>query len=127
MAITQQWDRVNERYRELEGIVQLAPVVTRMQRLVAALRKDPALDDVEPSVSLASLNLAPSHSERHVAVIWSEDEPQGYKVSMVDPPLTYSEATKVDEAQVVATVVQYLTRVRSSSHRRSISDPRGLQ
>jgi hypothetical protein len=117
MAMTQQWDRVNERYRELKGIVQLATIVTRMQQLVAALREDPALHDVEPSVSLAALNLSPSHSERHVAVIWSEDQPQGYKVSMVDPSLTYSEATKVDEAQVVATLVQYLARVRSSSHR----------
>jgi len=117
MALTQQWDRVSERYHELASIVQLLPIVTRMQQLVAALRENPALDDAEPSVSLASLNLTLPDSERHVAIIWSVDEPQGYKVAMVDPPLTYSQATTVDEAQVVATVVQYLAQARSSSQR----------
>jgi len=111
VALRHEWEQVDERYRQLAGIAALASVVARMQRLVAALREEPALGDVNPSVSLASLNLVPGHSERYVAVVWSEDEPQGYKVSMVDPPMTYSEATTVDEAQGVATVLQYLARV----------------
>jgi hypothetical protein len=113
MALRVEWDRVNERFRELERYVQLRPIVVAMQRLVAALREDPRLDGVEPSVSLASLNLRPSDSKRYVVVAWSENEPQGFKVSFVDPPLEFSETTKVDEAKVVAIIIEYLDRLKS--------------
>jgi hypothetical protein len=112
MALTAAWDRVSERFRYLERYAAIRPIVIAMRRLVAALREDPRLGDVEPSVSLGSLNLSLSDSERYVVIVWSEDEPQGFKVSFVDPPLEFSETTTVDEAKVVPTIIEYLDRLR---------------
>jgi hypothetical protein len=112
MALTVEWDRVSERFRYLERYEALGPIVVAMLRLVAALREDPRLGDVEPSVSLGSLVLRLSGLERYVNVVWSEDEPQGFKVSFVDPPLEFSETTTVSEAKVVPTIVEYLDRLK---------------
>jgi hypothetical protein len=109
---TVEWKRVSERFRDVKRFVRLRPTVAAMLRLVAVLRGDPRLGAITPSVSLASLNLKLSGSERYVLVVWSEKEPQGFEVSFVDPPLEFSETTKVCEAKVVETIIEYLDRVK---------------
>ena len=113
MALTVAWNRVSERFHYLERYAAIRPVVVSMLRLVTALRDDPRLGDVEPGVSLGSLNLRVSGSNRFVVVVWTEDEPRGFKVSFFDPPDTFSETTVVPEAKVVAIIIDYLSRLRS--------------
>jgi hypothetical protein len=115
MALTLRWDRVSERFHNLDRHVRLRPTVAAMLRLVATLREDPRLSGVEPSVSLASLNLKLDDCKRYVLVAWSENEPQGFEVSFVDPPLEFTETVKVPEPQVVATIIEYLDRLKKGS------------
>jgi hypothetical protein len=111
MAVTSGWDRVAERYHDLARIAAFRRVVTAMLRLVATLRQDPRLGSVEPSVSLGSLRLQPAGSARCVMVTRLESEPDAFEVSFVDFPLEYSETATVGEAEVVATIVEYLARI----------------
>ena len=113
MAMTIAWYRVSECFHDLERHAEIRPIVVSMLRLVAALRADPRLDDIEPSVSLGSLNLKVSGSNRFVIVVWTEDEPRGFKVSFFDPPATFSETRIVPEAKVVAIIIDYLSRLKS--------------
>ena len=76
MALATAWDRVGDRLRALNYYERLRPTVTAMLALVAELRQDPGLEDVEPSVSLAALNLKLVHSRRYVMVSRVEDEPR---------------------------------------------------
>ena len=112
MALTIAWNHVSERFQYLERYEDIRPIVVAMRRLVAALSEDPRLNDIEPSVSLGSLNLRLGDSERYVNVVWTEDEPQGFKVSFVDPPLVFSETRTVSGAKVVATIIEYLNRLK---------------
>ena len=112
MALTIAWNHVSERFQYLERYEDIRPIVVAMRRLVAALSEDPRLNDIEPSVSLGSLNLRLGDSERYVNVVWTEDEPQGFKVSFVDSPLVFSETRTVSGAKVVATIIEYLNRLK---------------
>jgi hypothetical protein len=114
MALTAKWDLVNERLRALERYERMRPTVAAMLRLAAALRHDPRINDAEPGVSLASLNLRLSDTERYVVVAWDEESRRKFEVSFVDPPLEFSETKWVDEAGVIATIVEYLERLRKN-------------
>src|SRR3954451_24570656 len=106
-----QWNRVNNTFRNLECFAPLRPTVAAMLRLIAALRDNPRLSVVAPSVSLASLNLKVQDSKRYVVVAWDEKEPQGFEISFVDPPLEFSGTTTVCEAKAVETIIEYLGRI----------------
>ncbi|HEY5814294.1 MAG TPA: hypothetical protein VIT23_16765 [Terrimicrobiaceae bacterium] len=112
MALTAAWNAVGKRFQDLERHEDIRPIVVAMHRLVAALREDPRFSDIEPSVSLGSLNLRLSDSERYVNAVWNADEPPGFKVSFVDPSLEFHETKKVDEGKVVATILEYLDCLR---------------
>jgi hypothetical protein len=112
VAIATAWDRVADRLRALNYYERLRPTVTAMLALVAELRQDPGLEDVEPSVSLAALNLKLVHSRRYVMVSRVEDEPR-FTVSFVDPQLDFHETRTVNEDQAVTTIADYIDRLRS--------------
>lgn len=112
MALTAAWALVSERLKDLERYERLRSTIAAMLRLVAALRGDSRLDDIQPSISLASLNLRLSDSRRYVLVAWRDEEPRGFEISFVDPPLEFYETKQIGEAEVVATIVEYLDRLR---------------
>ena len=112
MALATAWDRVGDRLRALNYYERLRPTVTAMLALVADLRQDPGLADVEPSVSLASLNLKLAHSRRYVMVSRIEDEPR-FTVSFVDPQLDFHQTRTVDEDQAVTSIDEYIDCLRS--------------
>jgi hypothetical protein len=113
MALTEAWNRVSERFQYLERYEDIRPVVIAMRQLVATLSKDSRVNDINPSVSLGSLNLSLSDSGRYINVVWSEEEPCGFKVSFVDPPLMFSETKKVSNDKVLSTIIDYLERLKS--------------
>ena len=115
MAMTVEWKHVSDRFQELQRFERLRPTVTAMLRLIADLRKDSRLDAFVPSVSLASLNLKLSGSKRYVVVAWNDSQPQGFEISFVDPSLEFSETSMVFEANVVATIVEYLNKLKVKS------------
>ena len=115
MALATSWDQVIERFRDLERYQRLRPTIAAMLALVRDLRRDPGMADVEPSVSLASLNLKLQDSLRYVMVGWAENESQPFTVAFVDPPLEFHDTQKVSEPQVVATTIDYIDRLRRCS------------
>jgi hypothetical protein len=111
MEMTPAWDRVGERFQELGQFARLRPTVDAMLWLVGALREDPRLGTVVPSVSLASLNLKLSDFKQYVIVEWNDSAQRSFDVSFVDPPLEFSETKTVGEAEVVETIKHYLDRL----------------
>ena len=114
MALTMEWESVKERFKDLAKHPGLRPTVEKMQWLVGRLCEDPRMDGVAPHVSLGSLSLKPVDSKRSVMIAWNENEPGGYKVSYVDPPLEISETTRAPEAAVITVIMQYLDRLRAN-------------
>ena len=112
MALATSWDQVTERFRNLERYQRLGPTIAAMLALVGKLRRDPRMADVEPSVSLISLNLKLPDSPRYVVVEWAEDESPPFSVAFVDPPLEFHDTRRVSEPQVVATTIDYIDRLR---------------
>jgi hypothetical protein len=111
VALPTAWDRVDEHLRSLAYHERLGPTIAALRALVAELRREPRLAGVDPSVSLASLNLKLPDTTCYVMVAWHENEPQPFGVSFIDPPLEFRDIRRVSKADVVATVIDYLDRL----------------
>ena len=107
-----EWNRVSQRLRELKRFPWLIPTVDAMLWLVASLREDRRLGAVVPNVSLASLTLRLSDSDRYVVVARSDAEPKRFEIFFADPPLEFSETTIVSEDSVVTAIVEYIERLK---------------
>ena len=109
MAVTDEWDKVDEAFDCLEHYRVLQPTLAAMRKLTHLVKQDAAFADVHPRVSMASIMFARGQAERRVYVAWHEDG--GYKVAFVDPPLEFSERTMVREDAVVRVLREYLDRL----------------
>jgi hypothetical protein len=109
------WDGVDEHLRRLAYHELLGPTIAAMRALAAELRHEPRLAGVDPSISLVSLNLKLPDTACYVNVAWHENEPRPFGVSFVDPPLEFRDIRRVRTADVVATVVDYLDRLRAGT------------
>jgi len=109
MAVTDEWDKVDEAFDGLERYRVLHPTLAAMRKLAHLVKHDAAFADVHPRVSMASLMLARDPANRRVMVEWSEDD--RYEVSFVDPLMELSEPTMAREDAVVRVLREYLDRL----------------
>jgi len=112
MAISAQWDEVMKRLDYLEQYDVLHPTLEAQRGVVAALRGDPGFADVQPGLSHATLTLRIRDRKRGVMVSW-DDERKRFDVAFLDPGLEIVECRGVPPPEVVATVIEYLDRIRS--------------
>jgi hypothetical protein len=109
MAVTDDWDKVDEAFDRLEHYRVLHPMLAAMKKLVDMVKHDPAFADVHPRVSMASIMFARGPANRRVMVAWNEDG--RYEVSFVDPMMELSEFTMIREDAVVRVLREYLDRL----------------
>jgi hypothetical protein len=107
MAITNEWNDVERALAELEQIGAFRTAIPRLRRLVVGIWADKRLNDLEPSVSHASLVLR----RRAPRSVWiSPTASGGYSVSLVGPNLDFIETTPAEEDSVVEIVREYLAK-----------------
>jgi hypothetical protein len=109
MAVTGEWDDVDEAFDRLECHRVLHPTLVAMRKLAHLVKQDAAFAGVHPRVSHASIFFSRGQAKRRVYVAWVEDG--AYKVGFVDPPLEFSEATMVREDAVVRVLRDYLDKL----------------
>ena len=109
MAVTDEWDKVDEAFDCLEHYRVLQPTLAAMRKLTHLVKQDAAFADVHPRVSMASIMFARSPVNRRVMVAWQEDD--RYEVSFVDPLMELSEPTIAREDAVVRVLREYLDRL----------------
>jgi hypothetical protein len=109
MAITDEWDKVDEAFDRLEQYRVLHPTLAPMRKLAHLVKQDAAFADVHPWVSMASLMFARGPVNRRVMVEWNGDD--RYEVSFVGPLMELSEATIAREDAVVRVLREYLDKL----------------
>ncbi|MBK8251143.1 MAG: hypothetical protein IPK82_00545 [Polyangiaceae bacterium] len=112
MAISEEWDEVDEAFKRLDHYGVLHPTLAAMRKLTDIVRQDSAFVDAHPSVSLASLALGLDHTRRCVVVAWNEDG--SYEIGFVDPGEEFSEVTTASEHDVVEVVREYFQKLREN-------------
>jgi hypothetical protein len=109
MAVTDEWDEVDQAFDGLEAHSALHSTLAAMRKLVNMVKHDAAFADVHPRVSLASIMFSRASTTRGVYVGWKEDV--GYDIAFVDSMMELSEVTIAQEDAVVQVLREYLDRL----------------
>jgi hypothetical protein len=113
MALGMDWRLVEERFEELSRHRGLLPTIEAQRRIVAMLREDPGLVDVERGVSHVSLRFGYPDALAFVLVGWTEEN--GYSVSIWEPSGDVRHRVLVAAHDVPAVIRRYLRQLRGNS------------